>query len=57
MRKVLLCGDLDRTVQPNGAQPESPQARPLLHTLAYVSGHHLALLLAAIRDYKLPVPD
>jgi len=65
MRNILLCSDLDRTVIPNGTQPESPQARPLLHsltvrpelTLAYVSGRHLALLLAAIRDYDLPVPD
>jgi len=65
MRNVLLCCDLDRTVLPNGTQPESPQARPLLHTLAarpeltlaYVSGRHLALLLKAIRDYDLPVPD
>jgi len=65
MRHVLLCSDLDRTLIPNGTQAESPQARPLLHalaarpelTLAYVSGRHLALLLAAIRDYDLPVPD
>ncbi len=65
MRHILLCSDLDRTLIPNGTQPESPQARPLLHslttrpelTLAYVSGRHLALLLAAIRDYDLPVPD
>lgn len=54
-----------RTLLPNGMQAESPQARPLLRalaarpelTLAYVSGRHLALLLAAIRDYELPVPD
>lgn len=65
MRKVLLCSDLDRTLLPNGTQPESPQARPLLRTLAarpeltltYVSGRHLALLQEAIRDYNLPVPD
>lgn len=61
---ILLCTDLDRTVLPNGAQPESPQARPLLRrlvarpevTLAYVSGRHLALLTQAIRDYDIPVP-
>ncbi len=65
MRNVLLCSDLDRTLIPNGSQPESAQARPLLRmlaarpelTLAYVSGRHLDLLLAAIHDYELPVPD
>jgi len=65
MRKVLLCSDLDRTLLPNGMQTESPQARPLLRTLAarpeltlaYVSGRNLDLLLAAIRDYELPIPD
>ena len=65
MRKVLLCCDLDRTVLPNGTQAESPQARPLLRmlaarselTLVYVSGRHLALLLAAISDYDIPVPN
>jgi len=65
MHKILLCSDLDRTVLPNGTQAESSRARPLLRTLAarpeltlaYVSGRHLALLLEAIRDYELPVPD
>jgi len=63
--KVLLCSDLDRTLLPNGPQEESAQARPLLHrlaarpevTLVYVSGRHKALLLDAIRDYDMPVPD
>jgi hypothetical protein len=63
--KVLLCSDLDRTLLPNGPQEESAQARPLLHrlaarpelTLVYVSGRHKALLLDAIHDYDLPVPD
>lgn len=62
---ILLCCDLDRTVLPNGPQPESPQARPLLRavaarpelTLAYVSGRHLELLLDAIREYRIPTPD
>lgn len=65
MNKLLLCSDLDRTILPNGAQPESPRARPLLHelanrpevTLAYVSGRHLALLREAIESYSIPVPD
>lgn len=50
---------------PNGPQPESPQARSLLHklvqrpeiTIAYASGRHQALLLEAIDEYDLPVPD
>jgi HAD superfamily hydrolase (TIGR01484 family) len=63
--KVLLCSDLDRTLLPNGPQEESEGARPLLRqlaarpevTLVYVSGRHKALLLDAIRDYDIPVPD
>lgn len=65
MKRMLLCTDLDRTVLPNGSQPESPQARPLLRrlaarpevTLAYVSGRNLALLQQAVDDYDIPVPD
>lgn len=65
MTKLLLCGDLDRTVLPNGSQQESPQARTLFRivaqrpelTLAYVSGRDQSLLLEAIHDYDLPVPD
>ncbi|ADH86342.1 HAD family hydrolase [Desulfurivibrio alkaliphilus] len=62
---ILLCSDLDRTILPNGAQPESSQARPLLHalarrpevTLAYVSGRHRDLLAAAVAEYGIPLPD
>lgn len=62
---ILLCSDLDRTLLPNGAQPESPEARRLLQvladrpelTLVYVSGRHQALLEQAIEDYALPLPD
>ncbi len=65
MTKLLLCCDLDRTLLPNGSQEESPQARPLFRklakhpelTLAYVSGRHKGLLLEAIQQYDLPVPD
>jgi HAD superfamily hydrolase (TIGR01484 family) len=65
MSRILLCADLDRTLIPNGAQEESPGARPLLRrvaarpelTLAYVSGRHRRLLMAAIQEYDLPVPD
>ena len=62
---ILICTDLDRTLLPNGPQQESAQARPLFHklaahpavTLAYVSGRDKRLLLQAIEEYDLPVPD
>jgi HAD superfamily hydrolase (TIGR01484 family) len=62
---VLLCADLDRTIIPNGPEPESPEARPLLRilaqrpelTLAYVTGRHRELLIDAIEEYELPIPD
>ena len=65
MHRLLLCSDLDRTILPNGAPPESPRARPLLHalanrsevTLAYVSGRHLTLLRDAISEFAIPIPD
>ena len=63
--QLLLCTDLDRTVLPNGPEPESPQARGLFArlvnrpevTLAYVTGRHRALVEQAIADYGLPQPD
>lgn len=63
--RILLCCDLDRTLLPNGLQPESPPARPLLRrladhpdlTLAYVSGRDLGLIDAAIQEYALPRPN
>ncbi|MGB0722967.1 MAG: HAD-IIB family hydrolase [Gammaproteobacteria bacterium] len=62
---VLLCCDMDRTVIPNGVQPESPMARPLFRALAahpsvylaYASGRHHQLVRKAIRTYQLPTPD
>jgi len=64
-QRLLLCTDMDRTLLPNGYQPESPQARELFHrlvsreavTLAYVTGRHRALVEDAIDEYRLPVPD
>lgn len=63
--KVLLCSDLDRTLLPNGPQPESPRARTLLHlvagrpevTLVYVTGRHRKLIMEAIETYDLPTPN
>ena len=65
MSRLLLCTDLDRTLIPNGAEPESTGARECFRrfvadlglTLAYVSGRHRALVEQAIRDYALPLPD
>jgi HAD superfamily hydrolase (TIGR01484 family) len=62
---VLLCTDLDRTVLPNGPWEESADARGLFRhvseraelELAYVSGRHKALILAALETYDIPVPD
>jgi len=65
MNRLLLCTDLDRTLIPNGSQPESPGARRLFSRLmkrgdvrlVYVSGRHCALIKQAIQDYRLPLPD
>lgn len=62
---ILLCSDLDRTLIPNGDQPESPAARPLLRRLvdsglirlAYVSGRDRELVQQAMYDFDLPRPD
>lgn len=64
-KRILICTDLDRTLLPNGSQPESPEARATFTrlvsrpevTLAYVSGRHRALVEDAIREYRLPLPD
>ncbi|PPD03815.1 MAG: haloacid dehalogenase [Methylobacter sp.] len=65
LKRILICTDLDRTLLPNGNQPESPGAREAFArlvshpevTLAYVSGRHRELVEEAIREYRLPVPD
>ncbi len=63
--RLLVCTDLDRTLIPNGAQPESPGARPLLRglvarpevRLTYVTGRHQELVEEAMAEYALPAPD
>jgi hydroxymethylpyrimidine pyrophosphatase-like HAD family hydrolase len=65
MTMILLCSDLDRTLLPNGAQAESPPARPILRRivdrddlrLAYVSGRDRRLIQEAVAEYELPLPD
>ena len=65
LKRLLICTDLDRTLIPNGPQPESPFAMERFRRLtsltevrlAYVSGRHRALIEAAIEEYLLPRPD
>jgi HAD superfamily hydrolase (TIGR01484 family) len=62
--RLLVCTDLDRTLVPNGRQPESPGARKWFKklaalpevTLAYVTGRDQQLVRDAIREYDLPIP-
>ena len=63
--RILICTDLDRTLLPNGSQPESPTARPRFAMLAarpevsiaYVTGRHRELVREAIEEYAIPIPD
>lgn len=65
MSRHLLCTDLDRTLIPNGEQPESKGARATFQRLvgrddvqlAYVSGRDRGLIEQAIAEYDLPQPD
>jgi len=65
MKRLLLCTDLDRTLIPNGLQPESSMARERFKLiagrseikLAYVTGRHRALIEQAIAEFDLPQPD
>ncbi len=62
--RLLVCTDLDRTLLPNGREPESPGARKWFKklaalpdvTLAYVTGRDQQLVRDAIREYDLPIP-
>ena len=62
--RLLLCSDLDRTLLPNGPQPESPGARERFSrfvsrpnvTLVYVTGRHRDLVEQAMGNYRLPRP-
>ncbi len=64
-KRLLLCTDMDRTVIPNGRQPEHPAAREQFRAfcarpdvcLAYVTGRHRQLVQQAIADYQLPEPN
>ncbi|MDH5445601.1 MAG: HAD-IIB family hydrolase [Gammaproteobacteria bacterium] len=62
---ILLCTDLDRTLLPNGPQAVSEKAMAIFKQLidqpevklAYVSGRDRSLLLSAIEEYDIPIPD
>lgn len=62
---ILLATDMDRTVIPNGNQPEPAGARERFRAfcaqpeviLAYVSGRDRGLVRAAIQEWDLPIPD
>lgn len=64
-KPLLLCADLDRTLLPNGEPPESAGAREHFSrfaarpevTLAYVSGRHKQLVMDAIAEFEIPLPD
>ena len=64
-QKILICSDLDRTLIPNGYQEESADARPVFRQLAenaniylaYVSGRDKQLILDAVEEFYLPMPD
>ena len=63
--RLLVCTDLDRTLIPNGPEPESPRARDRFaalvaspeFVLAYVTGRHRQLVQEALIEYQLPQPD
>lgn len=62
---LLICTDLDRTLLPNGSQPESPFARKKFTLLAaksevylaYVSGRNKQLIIDAIDEFEIPFPN
>ena len=62
--RLLICTDLDRTLLPNGPQPESPDARKRFNrlaahpgiTLVYVTGRDQVLVEEAMEEYRLPRP-
>jgi HAD superfamily hydrolase (TIGR01484 family) len=62
---LLLCTDLDRTLLPNGPQPESPGARVRFArfvaasgaALAYVTGRDRRLVEEAIAAFGIPRPQ
>ncbi len=64
-QRMLLCSDMDRTIIPNGGQPEHAEARKRFTQfcqaedvcVVYVTGRYLQLVIDAIGEYDLPEPD
>ena len=65
MIRLLLCTDLDRTLLPNGSEPESPGARERFRRfasrpeieLAYVTGRDPDRADEAVSTWGVPLPD
>ena len=65
LQNILICSDLDRTIIPNGYQKESAHARPVFRQIAehanihltYVTGRDKQLIIDAIEEFYLPLPD
>ena len=63
--RLMLCTDLDRTLLPNGEQPESASARAIFSRLiahehvilVFVTGRHKELVEEAVDTYHVPQPD
>jgi HAD superfamily hydrolase (TIGR01484 family) len=61
---LLICTDLDRTLLPNGPEPETDGARAVFTRfvsrpeidLVYVSGRDLRLVIEAMETWRLPEP-
>jgi len=64
MNLLMLCTDLDRTLLPNGGQPESSNARERFRAfirehetvLVFVTGRHKELVESVIQTYQIPIP-
>ncbi len=61
---ILLATDLDRTLLPNGPEPDEDSSSILFnvlgkipHRLVYVTGRSLNLVHKAQKEYKIPTPD
>ncbi len=61
---IILATDLDRTLLPDGPYPDDESLKTLFdalndipHTLVYVTGRNLNMVLDAIEKYKIPIPD
>jgi len=61
---MIIACDLDRTLLPNGEEPDDNSLRRLYsyltgidHTLVYATGRNLAMMESAYLEYDLKIPD